>query len=254
MKLWRKCIEKLRERDENIGYTCDCCGAEIFAYPKERLCADCVRDLPLNDKFRCDKCGRKSVTAGVCLDCKRTLPKFTQGVSAVVYDGKIASLINAMKNGKRRLAAFFGEYAAESFYKNFQAELTGENAVEWLLIPVPLTDAAKKKRGYNQAAEMGRNIEKVLRSLGVKVTMDESVLEKKRDTPSQKRLSFLERQENLKGSFHVHKRSVCKGRDILLVDDVMTTGATGSETADLLLGAGANRVILLTGAALSEKK
>jgi predicted amidophosphoribosyltransferase len=168
-----------------------------------------------------------------------------------VYDGKIASLINAMKNGKRRLAAFFGEYAAESFYENFQAELTGENAVEWLLIPVPLTDAAKKKRGYNQAAEMGRNIEKVLRALGVKVTMDESGLEKKRDTPSQKRLSFLERQENLKGSFHVHKRSVCKGRDILLVDDVMTTGVTLESVADKLKRAGASEVYGLVVASVT---
>ena len=86
------------------------------------------------------------------------------------------------------------------------------------------------------------------------LTVDETVLEKRRETSSQKHLTFVERQENLKGAFHVHKRSVCKGKNILLVDDVMTTGATGSETAALLLGAGAKRVIFLTGASLPERK
>lgn len=252
MKPWRKWIEKFRERDENIGYTCDACGCEIFAYPKARLCADCIDELPLNDGRVCEKCGRKTVAEGVCLDCKRTLPKFKKGVSAFTYVGKTASLINAMKNGKRRLASFFGEQAANAFYENFQDELSKET--EWLIIPVPLTDLKKKNRGYNQAADMAKSIERRLQALGFQAMVDESVLEKKRDTPSQKRLSFLERQENLQGSFHVHKRSVCKGRDILLVDDVMTTGATGSETASLLLGAGANRVIFLTGASLPERK
>ena len=192
MKLWRKWIEKIRKRDENVGYTCDACGCEIFAYPSARLCEKCIEELPLNDGCACEKCGRTSVTVGVCLDCKRTLPKFTQGVSAFVYSGKIASLINAMKSGKRRLAAFFGEQAANAFYEKFQSELLGEHATEWLIIPVPLTDLTRKKRGYNQAAEMAKSVERQLQSLGVKAAIDESVLEKKRDTPSQKRLSFLE--------------------------------------------------------------
>ena len=254
MKILQKFLEKLRDRDGTVGYTCDACGREIFAFPKRRLCADCINELPVNDGFVCDKCGRKSVTAGVCLDCKRALPQFTQGVSPFVYGGKVASLVNAMKSGKRRLAEFFGEEAAEAFYQTFQAELSDENADEWLLIPVPLTDSVKKKRGYNQAAEIAKSVEKRLKERGVSVKTDEAVLEKRRETPPQKHLTFTERQENLKGAFHVHKRAVCKGRKILLVDDVMTTGATGSETASLLLGAGAERVIFLTGASLLERK
>ncbi|MBQ4268659.1 MAG: ComF family protein [Clostridia bacterium] len=254
MKMFPKLLEKLRERDGQVGYTCDACGKEIFAFPKKRLCAECIGELPLNDKFSCDKCGRKSVTAGVCLDCKRSLPHFTQGVSPFVYGGKVASLVNAMKKGKRRLAEFFGEEAAEAFFEKFQDELKAEGAEDWLLIPVPLTDSVKKKRGYNQAAETCKSVEKRLKELGVSAAMDETVLEKRLETSSQKHLTFVERQENLKGAFHVHKRSVCKGKNILLVDDVMTTGATGSETAALLLGAGAKRVIFLTGASLPERK
>jgi predicted amidophosphoribosyltransferase len=60
--------------------------------------------------------------------------------------------------------------------------------------------------------------------------------------------------ENASGAYHVHKRAFCKGRTILLIDDIMTTGATGSECAKLLLGAGAKEVYFLVAAATPEKK
>ena len=96
MKLVTKIIEFFRARDLKRGYTCDGCGGEIFDYPNKKLCDECESLLERNDKFSCEKCGRKSVTAGVCMLCKREVPKFTRGFSPFVYRGKAASLLNAM--------------------------------------------------------------------------------------------------------------------------------------------------------------
>ena len=80
------------------------------------------------------------------------------------------------------------------------------------------------------------------------------VLQKKKETGMQKHMSRKERAENVKGAYHVHKRAVCRERTVLLIDDIMTTGATASECAQRVFGAGAREVFLLTAAALPERK
>ena len=84
--------------------------------------------------------------------------------------------------------------------------------------------------------------------------MDEETLLKVKSTQSQKKLTLFERAENLVGAFHVHKRTEVKNRIILLIDDIMTTGATGDECAARLKGAGAKEVFFLTLASLPELK
>ena len=79
------------------------------------------------------------------------------------------------------------------------------------------------------------------------------MLVKTRETSSQKELSRKERAVNLKGSFRVHERAKCRGKRILLIDDVMTTGATANAVSQALFGAGAERVYLLTAASVPAK-
>jgi ComF family protein len=246
-----KWLKKFRRTTFRRGYTCDFCGREVFAYPTFRLCAVCESALLKNDKFTCDKCGRKSVTEGVCSTCKRRLPSFDRAFSPYVYHGKTAALINKMKNGDRRVACFFAEKMADSFLR-YIAQTDGAQADEVLAICVPTTEARKKERGYNPAEELLVGIEETLRLQGIALQTDFEVLTKRRETSQQKHLSAVSREENVKGAYHVHKRAVCKGRVILLVDDILTTGATGGEIASLLFGAGARKVILLTAAALPE--
>ena len=122
------------------------------------------------------------------------------------------------------------------------------------MIPVPLTEERKRERGFNQAEELTETLCKRLRESGYQAELDTELLQKTRETLQQKHMGYKERQENVAGAYHVHKRKECKGRTIVLVDDIMTTGATGSECAARLFGAGAEEVIFLVAASLPELK
>ena len=258
-------FQNLRDYTSKRGYVCDACRSEIFSYPQQRLCEDCKRTLNRNQSPFCPKCGRKGVAEGVCMTCKSVVPAFTFGISPFIYRGETAELVNRIKNGERRLAYFFGEEMTDCFlcrFSNIKEEFdedryasNKENSThKLLLLPVPLTKEREKERGYNQSEELSRVVAKRLAEKGVLVEMDMQTLVKCRETRQQKHLGIVQRMENASGAYHVHKRAFCKGRTILLIDDIMTTGATGSECAKLLLGAGAKEVYFLVAAALPEKK
>ena len=243
--------QKLRDVSAKRGYACDVCGAEIFEYPKKRLCVRCAEALALNNDLTCVKCGRKTVTEGVCLSCKAHLPLFTRGVSPLVYRSETAAIVNRVKNGNRRLAYFLGEEMAESFLRSLSKRDQGKR---WLIVPVPMTEEKRLARGYNQAEDLAHAIALCLQKAGVDVAEDYELLQKLRENEGQKHLGTIERAKNVVGSFHVHKRKQTKGANVLLVDDIMTTGATGCECARVLFAAGAAEVVFLTAAALSEQK
>ena len=234
--------KKLRDFFSRRGYTCDCCGAEIFDYPNRRICDDCDA-LIVQEYPRCAKCGRKTVTQGVCLTCKRELPSFDVGMSPFVYEGMSAAMINRFKNRERHLSAFFSERMSKMLKES------GLFSQDLLIVCVPMTKDKRLKRGYNQAEELARGISSLLG-----LTFDSEVLEKRKETLEQKHLTKKERQENVKTAFFVHKRVLVRGRDILLIDDIMTTGSTGSACARVLKNAGANKIIFLTAVSLKELK
>ena len=234
--------KRLRALFARQGYTCDCCGVEIFDYPNSRVCKDC-NELTKIETPRCKKCGRKTITEGVCLTCKRQTPTFDVGISPLSYEDMMASMINRFKNGERYLSEFFAERMVEAL----------ENSVRFskdlLVVCVPMTKDKRLERGYNQAEELAQSI-----SQRLGLAFDSEVLEKRKETSEQKHLARKERQENVKTAFLVHKRPVVRDRDILLIDDIMTTGATGNACARVLKNAGANKVIFLTAVSLNEQK
>ena len=248
----QKLHKKIRFRLNETGYTCDHCGAEVFSYPKERLCLACEEKLEKNDGFACKKCGRKTVTEGVCLTCKSALPSFSVGYSPFVYRGETALLVNRMKNSTPRLACYFGEKMAD--YLSQKRSKLFDAKISVLVLPVPLTKEREGERGYNQAYLLAENLCKRLEDLGIKTELGREVLLKIRETGMQKHMTRKERAENVKGAFHLHKRKLCRERTVILVDDIMTTGATASECAKKLIGAGAQEVMLLVAAALPERK
>ena len=253
MSVLKNWLQKLVRASGKHGYTCDSCGEELFDYPTRRICNACENRIEKNGKDVCDKCGRKTISGGVCTTCKALMPRFTCGISPLVYRADTAALVNRIKNGDRRLAFYFAEQMTAAFLRRFAvAGVDFERNL--LLVPVPLTDKKRKARGYNQAETLAISVADVLAEKGIPVAVDSCVLQKKRETEQQKNLGVSARAENAVGAYHLHKRKVCEGKTILLIDDILTTGATGSACAKLLLNAGAKEVILLTVASLPERK
>lgn len=249
MNFFRRLHAKLRALSNANGYTCDGCGTELFNYPAERLCKACEQALFPTPRLHCGKCGRQTVAEGLCLDCKQRMPVFTRGFAPFVYIGETAGFINRMKNGNRRLALYFGERMAEYFLQELPQDPT-----PFLVVPVPMTEEKMKMRGYNQAEELAIALCAQLRKRGVEAELDGSVLQKRYDSAQQKYLNKKQRRENIAGVYHVHKRAACKGKTVLLIDDIHTTGATGDECTTRLLRAGAEKVYFLTATTLSEEK
>ena len=232
--------DKIRAFFSRFGYTCDGCGVEVFDYSNHRLCAECEKAMERNDKNTCEKCGRKTRSEGVCLACKGELPYFTKGFSPFVYGGITASFVNRLKNGDRYLANFLG---AEITKRLLKTEIV-DGA---LLTSVPLTEEKLRERGYNQADELTKTIAK---NLGLEY--DCKILVKTKETLPQKNMTGKERRENVSGAYRVVKRKAVRDRTIYLIDDIMTTGATGSECARVLKNAGAKEVIFVTVCSLKE--
>ena len=183
----------------------------------------------------------------MCLTCKSHAPKFTRGFSPFPYVGTAAKLVNRMKNGSPRLALYLGERIAEYFLSKTTEE-------EFLIACVPTTEKRFQERGYNQAEELAKSVACALEKAGKSVTLDVEVLQKKRENSAQKQLGFSDRAKNIAGVFHLHKRKLVQNKTVLLIDDIMTTGATGSTCAELILNAGAKVVYFLTVVATPELK
>ncbi|MBQ8885363.1 MAG: ComF family protein [Clostridia bacterium] len=241
-----KKTEAFRAARANVGYSCDVCGREVFAYPKTRVCEKCLSRISFNDGLTCPLCGRKTLAAGLCLACKSSPPAFDKGLSPLVYARGVSSIINRLKNGQRHLCYFIADECVRTLNAYMGTSLEEDPPV---LIAVPMTKQKIEERGFNQAEEIAKA---VAQKSGLSDLT--GVLFKARETSPQKDLSAKERRENVSGAYRVKNREACKGKRVILIDDVMTTSATGNECAKVLKRAGAREVIFLTAASLKEQK
>lgn len=212
------------------NFTCDICSEESFN--GTNICDNCLKDLNLNNQNTCPVCGRKTFRPEICMECKSDAPLFKKAASPFLYTGASSALIGKYKKSKPYLKEYFADQMAP-LLKDFPP-IDG-------IVYVPMTKKAERRRGYNQSKLLAYALKK---RTGIAVFDD--VLEKRKDTFDQKSLSQRERAENLKGCFHVHRRKFCQNKSLLLVDDVLTTGATANEICRILYGAGAYKVYLLT--------
>ncbi len=152
------------------------------------------------------------------------------------YEGSLQEAIHRWKyEGKTYLTPFFAEWMAEGL--NCYWDL---NALD-LLIPVPLHRKRLRERGFNQVLLLVKEI-----SSRTGIPYRKTILQKKKPTIPQVTLSGLERERELRGAFHVIGREELKGKSVLLIDDVYTTGATVNECSKMLRRGGAKRVDVLT--------
>ena len=177
-----------------------------------------------------------------CLLCQRIDPPFERAVAYGSYDGGLRDLIHVLKFQQVRPAAqVLGRVLAESIAELEKAMPVGRIAV----VPVPLHKHKQGQRGFNQAEVIAREALKQL-SRPKRFDLCTGVLLRRRETGSQIGLTRHQRRENMRGAFAVSDPARILDRDILLVDDVYTTGTTASECAGVLRRAGAARVWVAT--------
>ena len=188
------------------------------------LCARCSEELPrLHGEF-CPRCALPSPGAALCGRCLAEPPGYDATVAALAYDFPADALVHALK--------FRGELSLARFLAGLlQERLDGREAVD-LLVPVPLSAARLRERGYNQAVEIARHLPGKL---------DFSSCTREHHAAPQTGLPWAERQRNVRGAFAC-ARSLAGAR-VAVVDDVMTTGATLDEMARTLKRAGAAHVV-----------
>ncbi|MBR4800274.1 MAG: ComF family protein [Clostridia bacterium] len=215
--------------------TCDACGGELVADTRYRICAKCMEKMPLVSGRVCLVCGAPiKDESDYCLRCQRQESAFERSRSPLVYDGVAKHLIYEMKFlGKKYIAKTLGAMMADCFLENsMQADV---------ITFVPMTREEKKKRGFNQAELLAREVGE---RLNIPVL---PALVKTRETSAQKELTRAEREKNLEGAFKCVFDEV-RRLNVLLVDDIFTTGATSNECAKALLKGKVKSVNVLTAA------
>ena len=177
-----------------------------------------------------------------CRICKAAPPDFERAVSYGTHDGELRDLIALLKFSRvRAVAQLLGGQLAEAVL-----QLEAEAASELLVVAVPLFTARERGRGFNQAVLLADATLKQLRRVrpGWTLTPAHGLLKRVRETESSFRLSLRGRRENLRGAFRVTGDVL--GREVLLIDDIYTSGATARECARMLMRAGAARVWVAT--------
>lgn len=176
----------------------------------------------------------------LCVPCRRLEPPYVRAAAYGSYESGLRELIHLLKyDGVRPAANVLGRMLAEAIVP-LQPHFT---AGDVLFVPVPLHAGKRRQRGFNQAELIARSALKHEPSRRFEL---EPVLDRTRETESQIGLSRHQRRENLRGAFAVNRPEEVRGREILLVDDVFTTGTTVSECARVLRRAGATKVYVAT--------
>ena len=215
--------------------TCEICGRAADR-PRSYLCSDCVNRLPfVPPQGCCRRCGRdacESLVEFVCEDCRTYRPRFDRAASAFRMEGEARELLNAFKfRGHYWLRDDLAEFLCAAVESHFEAA-----AVE-LVTWVPSTLGHYYDRGFTPSRDLAKA---VARRLGKPAPP--FVLRRQNAPRRQGTLSEEERRVNVVGTVGVRRPELVAGRTVLVVDDVMTTGSTLSECADVLKRAKAKAV------------
>ena len=180
----------------------------------------------------------------LCRACRLAPPPFAHAVSYGVYQGRMREAIHALKYDHLHPAAKgLGGMLAQAI-----AQLAGEAPAEMLVIPVPLHRSKFAQRGFNQSRSLAVQALQFLRRTHPqwRLTLAPSTLMRLRATDTQAGLTPRQRRLNVRGAFSVSDPSLVTAQHILLIDDILTTGATARAAAQTLLKAGAASVWVAT--------
>ncbi|MEP2706219.1 MAG: ComF family protein [Roseibium sp.] len=217
---------------------CMCCDQGIGS--GGGLCGACWKKMPFLERPWCSRLGTPFThdvgDAAFCPSAIASPPVFNRLRSVAFYNGPARDLVLGLKFSRRReLAVLMGNWMARS-----GAELLSPDS---LIMPVPLHWLRLWQRRFNQAADLGSAISRISRC-----DYDPLCLQRSKRTRQQVGLSAKERQKNVRSAFRIKQERLkdVAGRQVILVDDVYTTGSTISACTKTLLAAGAGSVDVLT--------
>jgi ComF family protein len=217
---------------------------ELFDFILPRFCPSCRNKLATSENTVCNYCLSKIKLADPEFiksehqrkyENKRIISGF---VSHYIFekDKELQDIIHALKYDKK---FHFGIFLGKSLGEHFKSQFQNWNIN--LIIPIPLHHLKKAERSFNQSYYIAKGI-----SSRTTIAVKANAIKRMRFTQSQTTKTLKEREDNVEGAFKVRKPEIVKGKNILLVDDVMTTGATINECGKVLLEAGANRIYAAT--------
>lgn len=210
---------------------CPVCEGQTDSFTFSPICKTCWSGIKRYEGPSCSICREPftSEYATLCGKCLRQRPPFTRAISYGLYSDTLKEALHLLKfSSAKRLAKPLGMLVAGLD----MPEVHG-------IVPVPLSIKGLRDRGFNQTMLISRTVSK-----GLGIPLFAGLLYKNKETPSQVGLSAKERLLNLRGAFSTRRR--LNGEKVLLVDDIMTTGATASECARTLLKAGAGEIFVAT--------
>ena len=252
---WRAVARVLRSPMDSLSCAllpgfCNLCGSPLPQLSSVPICDACWTEFPAQSGPACVRCGDSlgapaiSSAPALCRACRLAPPPFVRAVAYGLYQGRMKEAIHALKYDRLHPAARgLGRMLAEAI-----AQLAPEAPVKMLVVPVPLHRAKHSDRGFNQARSLAVHALAFLSKSHPewRLTLASSTLMRLRETGSQAGLTPRQRRLNVRGAFSVSDPSEVASRHILLIDDILTTGATARAAAQALVRAGAASVWVAT--------
>ncbi|MBF0595373.1 MAG: ComF family protein [Candidatus Omnitrophica bacterium] len=225
---------------------CALCGHFDPVTAEQPLCRTCLEKIPYNHPPFCLKCSRNVKNyneQGLCPDCLEQLPAFDEAWVFTRYEPPMDALIRSFKfHNKTSLRKTF-KHIADTFIRRYSLRLSAD-----MLIPVPIHPARLRERTYNQSELLAESLGELTR-----LPVNSTLLTKTLFIPRQSDLRRKERWTNIQGAFKIENPSAVTNKSFILVDDLLTTGATASEAAIVLKRAGAASVKLVVLSAAKHK-
>lgn len=255
---WRAIARVLRSPVDAVSCAllpafCSLCGSPLPRLSSVPICAACWAEIPGHTAKCCVRCGDMLAAhpsslapskADLCRACRLAPPPFVRAVAVGPYQGRLREALHALKyDGLRPAARGLGQGLAHTI-----ARLAPEGALELLVVPVPLHRSKFSDRGFNQARLLAAEAIAALHATHPqwRLTLAPDTLIRLRATQSQAGLTPRQRRQNVRGAFGVSNPSTVQGKHTLIVDDILTTGATARACAHALLAAGAESVWVAT--------
>lgn len=230
-------VTKLLQRTIRLIYPECCPFCDEVTGGEGKICNKCLPKIKYVGNPSCMKCGKpiSQDEKEYCYDCSVKQHIFDRGISIFIYSDLV------------RKSIFRFKYENRKCYAKTYAKLLKKDVIhtlsEWgcdAIIPVPISRERYKKRGYNQAELLAREISEI-----INLPVDSSTLCRVKNTKPQKNLEANERAKNLENAFKISK-NVVQYKKIILVDDIFTTGNTFDACADVLKKAGVNKIYFIS--------